>query len=272
MKPCTWTAIVVLVGGVLSDGQARTITVAQTGTADTQFIEEAIALASTGDTIRVAAGTYSGGGFSIDKSLTLIGAGPDSTIFQYGWETSIGISAAQVTIEGFTFIFHTDGRAAAARSSVMFVDRSPILRGNRFTSDSNYNEVAALVLFGDARPIIQYNEFLTTMGIHLINNPHPIDARFNWWDTDDRTTIQEKIWDGADEDGLGLVTFEPWLQSPGGPVRTAVRPLSWGNLKRMHSSQEGGDNDCLFEPSRADYTPVFSDGPNAPVSAHTPSH
>ncbi len=76
---------------------AETITVAQTGTADTQSIDEATLIASAGDTIHVSAGTYYGIGLLIDKGLTLIGAGPDSTIFVYGWETSIGI-AADVTM------------------------------------------------------------------------------------------------------------------------------------------------------------------------------
>ena len=235
-----WSVLVVLVGGLFSDVLARTITVAQTGTADTPFMWEALAEANVGDTIRVAAGTYYDDGLRIDKSLTLIGAGPDNTIFRYGWPHSISITAEQVTIEGFTFDYNTDGRSAAAQSSGMSVaDHSPLIRGNRFIGG-----FAALDLFGDAQPIIQYNEFLTQVGIRLLNNPNPIDARFNWWDTDDRTVIQEKIWDGADEDGLGLVAFEPWLQAPGGPLSTAVRPSSWGALKRMQLLQGGVDHDA----------------------------
>ena len=204
-----WSVLVVLVGGLFSDVLARTITVAQTGTADTQFIEEAIALASAGDTIRVAAGTYSGSGFEIDKSLTLIGAGPDSTIYRYGWETSIGISAGQVTIEGFTFDYYTDSRAAAAHGAVMYVDHSPILRGNRFTSDSRYNEIAAVELLGDAQPIIQYNELLTKVGIRLLNNPNPIDARFNAWGSEIRSEIVDKI---VRENSAGIVRIDGWLR------------------------------------------------------------
>ena len=233
-----------LVGGLFSDVPARTITVALTGTADTPFIEAALDEANAGDTIRVAAGIYMGPGLQIDKSLTLIGAGPDSTIYRYAWPHGISITAEQVTIEGFTFDYNTDSRAAAAHGAVMYVDHSPILRGNRFTSDSRYNEIAALDLFGDAQPIIQYNEFLTKVGIRLRNNPHPIDARFNWWDTDDRIAIQEKIWDGADEGGLGRVEFAPWLREPGGPLSTAVRPSSWGTLKRMQLLQGGVDHDA----------------------------
>ena len=219
---------------LLQSAAAETITVSQAGNADTQFIGDAIAIASAGDTIRVATGTYYDIGLHIDKSLTLIGAGPDSTVLVYGWETSIGIHANHVTIEGFTFHYNTDGRAAAAYAAGMIVvDRSPLIRGNRFTG-----AFVALELVGNARPIIQYNEFLTPMGIHLLNNSHDINARYNWWNTDERTSIVEKVWDGRYEDGLGLVLFDPWLLASEGPIHTAVRLLSWGSLKRIHLPKE----------------------------------
>ena len=240
MKLWTWTALVLLGWGGFSDLPARTITVAQTGTADHKFIEGGIAGASAGDTIRVAAGTYHEPGLHIDKSVTLLGAGPDSTIFRYGWGLSIAIVAEDVTIEGFTFHYQRDGRAAAARAAAMVViDHSPIIRGNRFIGGF-IGAFAALEVLYDAQPTIQYNEFLTEVGIRLRDNPNAIDARFNWWDTEERTAIQEKIWDGADEDGWGpgLVLFEPWLSAPGGPIGTAIRLSSWGTLKRMQLFKE----------------------------------
>ena len=115
---------------------------------------------------------------------------------------------------------------------MIVVDRSPLIRGNRFTG-----AFVALQLVGNARPTVQYNEFLTQVGISLLDNPNAIDARYNWWNTDERTSIAEKIWDGKDEDGLGVVEFDPWLSEPGGPIRTAVERLSWGSLKRIHLSK-----------------------------------
>ena len=110
-----WSVLVVLVGGLFSDVLARTITVAQTGTADTPFMWEALAEANVGDTIRVAAGTYYDDGLRIDKSLTLIGAGPDNTIFRYGWPHGISITAEQVTIEGFTDLADSASRAQSVQ-------------------------------------------------------------------------------------------------------------------------------------------------------------
>ena len=209
---------------------------AETEIADTPFIWEALDLASSGDTIRVAAGTYFGE-LLINKSLTLLGAGPDSTLLKYGWETTIGITAENVTIEGFTFYYDTDGRASAAfGSAVGVLDCSPILRGNRFVGRwSSYPDgaYAALELSGDARPIIQYNEFLTEVGIILWDNPHTIDARFNWWATTDDALIRDRIWDGEDEAGLGIIEYAPWLRAPGVGMPTSVGVLSWGRLKQL---------------------------------------
>ena len=185
--------------------EAETITVAQTGIADTQHIGDAVTRASAGDTIHVAAGTYYDIGLLIDKSLTLIGAGPDSTIFVYGWETSIGIVADHVTIEGFTFHYNTDGRAAVAHASGMIVvDHSPLIRGNRFTG-----AFAALELVGNARPTVQYNEFLTPVGIHLRDNSHDIDARFNAWDSEIRSEIEDKI---VRQNSNGTIRLDGWLK------------------------------------------------------------
>ena len=259
MRPCTWSVLFVFIFGGFSSLAAETITVSQTGTADDQCImvsqritvdfqciEAAILLASAGDTIRVAAGTYYVSGFSIlTERITLLGAGSDSTIISYSWPHSIFIAADSVTIEGFTFDYDPDGSSAAAQSSAMSIWSQggdlirPLVRGNRFIVG-----YAAIVLHSDTQPIIQYNQFLTRysdpfeyMGLILVENSNNIDARYNWWGTDDRTLIQGRIRDGQDEDGLGIVDFDPWLSKPGGSIRTAVERLSWGNLKRIHLSK-----------------------------------
>jgi len=61
---------------------AATLTVCPSGCAFSQ-IAPAIAAANPGDTIKVGAGTYDGG-FTIDKSLKLVGAGAGSTIISGG--------------------------------------------------------------------------------------------------------------------------------------------------------------------------------------------
>jgi hypothetical protein len=90
--------------GVAGAG-AATVKVCPSGCAFSQ-IAPAIAAASSGDTIQVAAGTYDGG-FTIDKSVRLVGAGAGSTIIRGGGPVvTIGIFGAAseptVTIEGVT--------------------------------------------------------------------------------------------------------------------------------------------------------------------------
>jgi hypothetical protein len=87
---------------------AATLTVCPSGCAFNQ-IAPAISTASPGDTIRVAAGTYNGG-FTIDRSLRLVGAGAGSTVISgggpvvtigtFGASTEPRVSISGVTITG----------------------------------------------------------------------------------------------------------------------------------------------------------------------------
>src|SRR5712692_11973466 len=65
-----------------SQASAATLTVCPSGCAFTQ-IAPALAAANSGDTIAVGPGTYDGG-FTVDKSVKLAGAGPGRTIISGG--------------------------------------------------------------------------------------------------------------------------------------------------------------------------------------------
>jgi hypothetical protein len=101
----TVCALLALASVSAGEASAATITVCPSGCAFSQ-IAPAIAAASRGDTIQVAAGTYRGG-FSIDKTLSLVGAGAAATIIQGGGPViTIGRFLASteptVTISGVT--------------------------------------------------------------------------------------------------------------------------------------------------------------------------
>jgi hypothetical protein len=98
-------ALAVLLLVAAGQASAATLTVCASGCAFGQ-IAPAIAVANPGDTIKVGAGTYDGG-FTIDKGLTLTGAGPGSTIITGGGPVitigqAFAASEPTVSISGVT--------------------------------------------------------------------------------------------------------------------------------------------------------------------------
>jgi hypothetical protein len=100
-------AFLTLAAAAITAGQASaaTLTVCPSGCAFTQ-IAPALAAAKNGDTIQVAAGTYNGG-FTVDKSLKLVGAGAASTIISGGGPVltigqAFAASEPTVSISGVT--------------------------------------------------------------------------------------------------------------------------------------------------------------------------
>ena len=112
--------------GRAAGAAAATLTVCPSGCPYTQ-IAPAIAAASPGDTITVAAGTYSGG-FTIDKSLGLVGAGKGLTIINGGGPVvTIGAFGAAseptVSISGVTI---TGGVTHSSPESVPFTGQEGV--------------------------------------------------------------------------------------------------------------------------------------------------
>ena len=100
------------------EARAASFTVCATG-CDYSVIQDAVDAASNGDVIKVAAGTYDER-LVIDKRLSFIGSGSDSTIVQPTYAPSAGqydvqIDASGVVIQDFQFDFNgaDDLRAAS---------------------------------------------------------------------------------------------------------------------------------------------------------------
>ena len=137
-------------GVTSAQASAATLTVCPSGCAFNQ-LDPAIAAASNGDTIQVAAGTYDGG-FTINKSLKLLGAGAGSTIIKGGGPVvTVGVlnaaseptvSIAGVTITGgvntsspFPFVARGGGidvpRAANFAPGATLTITDSVISGNR---------------------------------------------------------------------------------------------------------------------------------------------
>lgn len=106
---------------------AATLTVCPSGCAYTQ-IAPAVAAASSGDTVSVAAGSYHGG-FTIDQSLTLSGAGAQKTIISGGGPViTVGMSGAAteptVAIRGVTV---TGGVTGSSPVSTAYFEQGGVI-------------------------------------------------------------------------------------------------------------------------------------------------
>lgn len=204
---------------------ARTIRVSEKESEHGDFaLYMALLEAAPHDTLLVAAGDYEGG--YIDKPLTLIGAGADSTIVG-SYSGGLGIGAEGVTIEGF-YIQSNFDKCRGARA-IVCNNCSATLKHNIL--EGCYSAIATL---DNARLTVNYNQLIGSFAfeIFLSDPPSTIDARFNWWGTTVEQEIQAKI--AATMDQVVLV-YRPWLQGPEEIFRdlpTFISLISWGRLKQ----------------------------------------
>jgi hypothetical protein len=100
---------------------------------------------------------------------------------------------------------------------IHFYSTSPMITNNNFYSLSCGGSALVHHIYcsDSSSPIIHYNNFYScSFAIWLENDPLDIDAENNYWDTTEESEIRRKIWDGNDENGLGIVDYVPWLENP----------------------------------------------------------
>lgn len=89
----------------------------------------------------------------------------------------------------------------------------PIIKTNTITN--NLNGVLITQDFGDSCPIIHNNNIYSNNQYDLkLDIPNDVDATSNWWGTNDKSTIGERIHDYNDDPKLGNVNYTPFLMAP----------------------------------------------------------
>ena len=146
--------IMLAITAICESAAARTITVSNDAQAEYRHIDQAIAEATSGDTIVVDEGQYGRGLIQIDKPLTLLGAGPEKTR-RHSPAAVFAILAEDVLIEGFYLSGNSHGRRLA--TTVDCMDGSATLR-NDIIDGSHY----AVGAVSDAR-----------LQINFCNRSHP---------------------------------------------------------------------------------------------------
>jgi len=127
-------------------------------------------------------------------------------------EELITVKANNCKISGFTI---KSGREPTQLwvYGIHCYSTSPMITNNNFYT---YSSGAQHIYCSDSSsPIIHHNNFYHCFeAIHLENDPLDVDAENNYWGTTEESEIQGGIWDGNDENGLGIVDYIPIKNRP----------------------------------------------------------
>lgn len=195
--------------------EARVIVVDDDGTGDYMTIQEAVAVADSGDTVFVKKGRYSGEVY-LNIPISLSGEDMDSTIIEGVWKSHIiEVGGANCIIQKFTFLAQN-----LAIIGVKCPGTSPRIAYNNFRWKIGSSEAIGIWCESGAFPLIQYNNFYMSpadgYAIGLFGDTLNVDARYNFWNTTNESVIQEMILDSLDIQNLGTVNYNPWLEEPVG--------------------------------------------------------
>jgi len=140
--------------------ESTVITVELNGTGNFKDVKSAVDSADPGDTIILMEGEFSGN-ITIDKPLTVIGAGPDKTIINgHGGEFSLKITADDVFLSGLSVFNSSKGIELASH------------RSNLGDINATYNWNGLLITGGGYNNISNCNFNGNIVGIYISNTTH----------------------------------------------------------------------------------------------------
>lgn len=118
-----------------------------------------------------------------------------------------GISVySPATITGNTFV----GNSADSGSAIVVHNDSTTITNNTFSRHAGVSTVA----MRGTSPIRQNNFVNNTSTYDLHNRSAGVDATNNWWGTAVDAAVQDRIFDHTDDATVGIVNYQPLLDSP----------------------------------------------------------
>ena len=173
-------SFVAFVGIMPARAGAATLHVGGSGPGNYTTIQAAIDAASSGDTIRVHAGTYHGY-ITVNKSVSLIGEDVDTTVIEFG-QASVSIEADSVNLTGFTisntfeegiFIYGAQNITIAGDrfvdnngSAIAIAEsRNVSIVGNSFSNTLDFNwPLPAIIFSGSENSTVAGNTISWSLG------------------------------------------------------------------------------------------------------------
>lgn len=213
----TWLrvgSVVALSSFAVIQVDASSIDVAPDGSGDFLTIQEALQAASSGDTVRVAAGRYSER-LAIRRAVSVIGPGSESTTLISPLNSAI-LEGGLIYISGLTFSGDGDGAIVTCRGcEARFEDVR--FEGGR----------QSIGLSGSSNVVARGCSFHSPQFVQLSEDSRA-DLRYNVWQG--AQTVEDVLTSAALDEG-SVILVQPLLMSMDDWVATMVEASGWSRVK-----------------------------------------
>ncbi|MBN1890915.1 MAG: right-handed parallel beta-helix repeat-containing protein, partial [Thermoflexales bacterium] len=125
-----------------------------------------------------------------------------------------GMYSSDSTVRGNSI---TGNTAQGTAGGLLWASGSGELAYNTIAGNTSLSNTGGIYLQA-GYPLLNHNAFDANSGYALYNHNQAsndwLDARYNWWGTDDEPTLQALVYDWFDNLSLGFVGYAPYLLGP----------------------------------------------------------